>query len=342
MPLFLLFLSGASALNFGPNVVNLGRTNFAKEVDKRDNTTVWFVMFHGPHCPHCQMAYPELISAANDASGLVRFGQVNTDEDGSFSNRFQLHGIPQFYIFHPKGQTQYQYARNARSFLNTAAGYIPNLALPINESWLNLTGKAVILFSDKKNPPPLWKGISCAFKNGSIAVGFCNNQSLQKQFGVVPVPTILFVDGGNPIAYGGQVKFAPIRQAVKEFIEGRYRQPPPAKTTAPPKLVRRMTQEGFKLCKGKGKFCVVAAEGIVEKEFESVAQRYRKDPFIFYVGSGKLGLLDVKDGIWILHHRRDHAVHVNGVEELALELQRVIDGTAKFAPVPSAAEDGEM
>jgi thiol-disulfide isomerase/thioredoxin len=338
MALLSAFLGGAAAINFGANVVALGRSNFAKEVDRRDNTTIWFIMFHGPHCPHCQMAYPELIAATNEASGLVRFGQVNTDEDGSFSQRFQLHGIPQFYIFHPKGHTHYQFERNARSFLNSASTHIPNLAALIDETWLNLTDKSVILFSDKKSPPPLWKGISCAFKNASIHVGFCTNHTLQQLFGVVPVPTILLVDGENRVPYAGAVKFAAIRQAVKEFIAGTYRQPPTPRPTRPPKMVHALSQQEFEGCKGKGKFCVIAALGIAEDGLERVAQRYRKDPFKFYVvtSDGPLSFLD--GGIWVLHHRKELAISVDGIKDLPSALQRVIDGSVQWGTIPQVAQ----
>jgi hypothetical protein len=218
--------------------------------------------------------------------------------------------------------------------LNAASAYIPNLAIPINESWLNLSDKAVILFSDKKSPPPLWKGVSVAFKNASVRVGFCNNQTLQRLFGVIPVPTILLVDGENRVPYAGAVKFGAIRQAVKEFVTGRYFQSPTPRPTTPPKLVHALASGEFeKECKGKKRFCVIGVETVTEEALENVAQRYRKDPFRFYVAKAS-DLLE--KGIWIFHHRRDEVVKVETVTELSVVLQRVIDGSAKWEALKSA------
>jgi hypothetical protein len=82
----------------------------------------------------------------------------------------------------------------------------------------------------------------------------------------------------------------------------------------------------------------VAADQTDEQKFESVAQKFRKDKVKFYrKGLGALGFLN--KGLWVLHHRRDAGIQVDGVDALAPLLQRVMDGSAKFAPLPPAGED---
>lgn len=319
--MLLLFTSFCFSVNFGPYVTDLTANNFASEVEKRSNTTVYLVMFHGQHCPACQMAYPEFIEAANEASGMIKFGHVDTSSEYALGSRYRIYTIPHFIIFYNGGEKVYNRERSARSFLNAASRYIPNLSETVNESWVELletqnttaenekpkeseetlneevnsTGlKAAILFSNKPLTPPIWAGVSCAFANNTkgIRIGFCNDQNISIKFGINAFPTILLINGKNRYVYNGKNRFQLIRKSIIDFFEGVLEDTvktakKSTKPAAPAILMNNLTSiDTFNAeCKGKGRFCVVQAGGsnIANTVFDEASKKYKHDHFMFFL-----------------------------------------------------------
>lgn len=320
--------------DFGPDVTHITANNFGKEIEKRSNTTVYFVMFHGEHCPACQMAYPEFSEAAKESSGMIKFGHIDTSREYGLASKFNIRGIPTFIIFHPKGQQTYMRERSARAFLNTASKFIPQLAKSVDDSW-KASEKSVILFSDKPSSPPIWSAISCEFHESDVSVGFSNNQTLAKEFGVTAFPTILMIEGEKKMVYSGKVKFGLIKTAIKNFFSGTLTPAPTPQPTAAPQLIHDFVDIGDidKYCKGKGVFCVLKGAGISDEKFEAAARKYRHDRFRFYTCGEQSPLTYPKKGLWILHHRRDAAIKVTDEKLINANLDRVIDGGARFEPL---------
>jgi thiol-disulfide isomerase/thioredoxin len=330
------FLSLSFSVSFGANVKELTTSNFGKEVDKRDNMTVWAVMFHGTHCPACQMAYPEFIEAANEAVGMVKFGQVDTGTHYQLGSRFQIRSIPQFIMFHPGGQVPYSRGRDSRQLLNEACRYIPQLAEPVDQSWLPAEGsKFAILFTDKRSCPPIWSAISCHLRNSTIRVGICRNVTLQHLFNVTRTPTILMIDGTVTMPFAGKITFPTIQKTIKDFFAGVLK-PPPSPT---PKVIKPNIRplldlsEFNKECKNHGKFCVVEGSEKAGQKYELTAVKYRNDPFRFYLCGEKCPLVFARSGVWIFHHRRESVIRLDDSEDLNANLDRVIDGGAIFQPL---------
>lgn len=319
--MILILTSFCLSVNFGQYVTELTANNFASEVEKRSNTTVYLVMFHGQHCPACQMAYPEFIEAANEASGMIKFGHVDTSSEYALGSRFRIYTIPHFIIFYKDGEKVYNRERSARSFLNVASRYIPNLSETVNESWVELLEnqkaanetakttessedtheennstdlKAAILFSDKPSTPPIWAGISCAFNNNNkgIRIGFCNDPNVSTKFGINAFPTILMINGQNRYVYNGKNRFQLIRKSVIDFFEGVLENTPQTskknvKPPAPAILMNNLTSiEVFNTeCKGKGRFCVIQAGGSdkASNAFDEASKKYKHDHFKFFL-----------------------------------------------------------
>ena len=340
--LALLFASSAFCYKFNKNVLQITANNFPKEIEKRSNTTVYIVMFHGDHCPACQMAYPEFAEAADDAAGMIKFGHIDTSREYSLASRYNIRGIPTFIIFHPQGETTYMRERTSRAFLNVASRFIPDSAKPVDETWANASS-SVILFSDKPAAPPLWRAISCHYVEGPVSVGFSNDAALAKDFGITAFPTILMINGEKKMVYSGKNKFNLITEAIDGFMSGTL-EPTPTPTPAPPaKLVYDLEseEEMQKECKGKGVFCVVVG-GEVTKEFEDIAKKYKHDHFKFYVCGEKCPIEYAKKGVWVLHHKRDAGIKVEDLGALGGTLDRVVDGGAKFDLMSKLTQPEEL
>jgi hypothetical protein len=328
LPVLLLFCCSVS---FGSNVVSLTTAKFSREVDKRCNHSVWFVMFHGQRCPARRQAYPEFIKAANDAAGMVSFGEVDTDIEYGLGNRFSVRSIPSFHIFYPGGSVKYQSSRESRSMLNAACQRIPRLAEEVDESWFNVSGlRAAVLFTNKQTAPPIWAAISCNYSGSGIRIGIARNDSLRRRLNVRTVPSIVLFDGDASLTYTGETAFRAVRSTVQKFFAGEITPTPvPKKKT----YVRNVTSvaDFNAVCKGKGVFCVVGS--VDQARLEHVAFRYRNDKFKFWRCGEGCPLDFANEGLWILHHRRDTAIRLEGLRGVEATLDRVIDGGAQFTPI---------
>lgn len=333
--MLVFLLQTVKSANFGHSITELTSKNWEKQIKKRSNTTVYLVMFHGQHCPACQMAYPAFEEAGDEAAGMIKFGHVDTNKEYNIASQFNIRGIPHFIIFHPKGEKVYNGDRSARSFLNTASRFIPNIAEDVDETWLpsNET-KSVILFSDKTKAPPIWAGISCAFQGNKdgIRIGYSSNQEIRSKFNVTAVPWILMINNETSYVYSGKNSYSLIRKTIIDFFAGKIKRPQP-KTPVPVSILKMESIEEFNnACKGHGNFCVLLGEKS-DAQYQTIARKYRNDPFKFYECDEKCPFEFSKGAIHIFHHRRDAAIKVQTLVDLPTNLDRVIDGGARFTPI---------
>lgn len=79
------------------NVLEFGDGNFQAEV--LDSSEPVLVDFWAPWCGPCKMLAPTIDELADDYSGKVRVGKVNTDESRQVAIDHQISAIPTVMIF---------------------------------------------------------------------------------------------------------------------------------------------------------------------------------------------------------------------------------------------------
>jgi len=334
--MFLILPLFALSSDFGKYSTTLTSKNWNKEVEKRNSTTVFFVMFHGDHCPACRMAYPAFKEAAQSAAGMVRFATIDTSKEYDIASKFNIRGIPTFMAFHPDGSELYYGDRSARSMINFGSKYIPNLSEQADETWAKGAEKSVILFTNKKIVPPLWASVSCHMANNTkgIRVGIVTEQKEFSSFNVTAVPTIMMLDNGKTFVYNEKPSVLNIVEKINKFFAGEISETPkpkPVKKISDPQILKLLTEEDFdKMCKGSGTFCVIMQGEEPNDVFNQLSSKYKHDPFKFLTCGQKCPFKWVKEGAYIVHHKRNAVVHTNSNEEIASNLDRVIDGGAKW------------
>mmetsp|Transcript_10171 Transcript_10171/g.13691 ORF Transcript_10171/g.13691 Transcript_10171/m.13691 type:complete len:398 (-) Transcript_10171:63-1256(-) len=222
--LFCLFLPFTFAGLYGKNsnVIELTVENFAKELFSTND--VWLVEFYAPWCGHCKQLTPQWEAAATKLKGLVKVAAVNCDEEANkqLAGYFQVQGFPTIKVFpgtftenpHQKGApfktpVDYQGQRTADAIVNFGLSQLKYFGEEITDSTLNSfleqSGKKVLLFSDKKKTTSLYKSLSGHF-NGRLSFGQVHTSNTQavEQYGVKKSPTLLVVkDDGSYEPYEG-------------------------------------------------------------------------------------------------------------------------------------------
>lgn len=150
----------AHAALFPPKtpVVQLSQASFSKEVLQIEKPAL--VAFTAPWCGHCQRLAPEFHRAATNLDGIVKFANIDCDQDSNkgLCAQYQIQGFPTIKLFPATKKRlprDYRGERSAKALVEYAKDTLPLGARKLPplemESWLNESpGRAkVILFSDK-------------------------------------------------------------------------------------------------------------------------------------------------------------------------------------------------
>ncbi|SPE62230.1 Thioredoxin-1 [Verrucomicrobia bacterium] len=79
------------------NILNLTQENFAQEV--LQSSTPVLVDFWAPWCSPCRALTPILDDLAEEYSGRVKVGKVNTDEQQELAAQYRINSIPALLLF---------------------------------------------------------------------------------------------------------------------------------------------------------------------------------------------------------------------------------------------------
>eukprot|EP00761_Pharyngomonas_kirbyi_P011963 gb/GECH01011989.1/.p1 GENE.gb/GECH01011989.1/~~gb/GECH01011989.1/.p1 ORF type:complete len:403 (+),score=112.30 gb/GECH01011989.1/:1-1209(+) len=303
------FLASAASSS---DVIKLSNSNFDKEVINSD--AVWIVGFFADWCGHCKRFKPQYKKAAEALGGVVKFGEVNGDEERELMSRYQVQGFPTVKIFpamkenKKKGVEDYQGPRNARGVVDRVVNELPsNTVKRLTKSNLdqflkNNDQPRAIFFTDKTKTPNLLKGLSLEFyRSTQIAMATDKDEAVVKHFHVDSFPSVIVIDTqGETHQYDGAMKYKDLAQFLSKFVSSstpgsqssssNKKEQDPSKTrntsghdTFSGKYVlREMTRDATLANTCGKKICVI---GFVDSDehrsvLESLAKRYMKDKAI--------------------------------------------------------------
>jgi hypothetical protein len=341
----LFFFSYFSLSSHGKYVIELTSKTFKKLVEGRNDSTVWMVDFQGDYCPACRQTAPFFAEAAEQALGMIKFGSLDTQKNSDVAAKFNIRYIPTFIIFYPGGHKTYMGERSTRGFCNAGAKYIPSKSEEIDETWYDGKSKSVILFSNKKNVPPMWAAISNYFlgNNEGFRVGHSLNGDKKDEYNVTAFPTVLAIDGEKIRVFDKKPNFQRLKKFIELYFSGKLPDPTPKPTPTPKGVFIEPidTEAKFeKICK-KRKNCVIIA-GKETEEFKKIAVKFQHDPFVFVSAPTTGELSYINKGIWVFHRSQPKGFVVESEDKLVIALERVLDGTMKWIPIEEIRGDAEL
>ena len=86
----------------GKNVVELTADNWQQEVVNSDKPVL--VDFWAPWCGPCRALAPTIDKVAEQFSGKLKVGKLNTDDNQDLAVKFGISGIPQVLLFKGNGE----------------------------------------------------------------------------------------------------------------------------------------------------------------------------------------------------------------------------------------------
>jgi thiol-disulfide isomerase/thioredoxin len=326
----MLLLLVAAALSVEQTVLQLTAATFRRRVQGRKPHEVWLVMFAGTNCPACQEVRPRFVNASNIASGMIRFGLIDTQRSPEVAKEYDVRTIPVFRIFHARGDTEFVGKRKERDFINQAASFIEDLSQPVERSWADsmLARPSVMLFTDKPKTPAIWAGISAYFHGKSIRIGTCKDDpDVAKFFNVSKMPAIIFMNGTGWQVYKDKITFRALKSEIETYFEKRLKD-----DTEQSGDGDFLTPSEFSAkCLGGRQNCVIYIAAKPHMVLEQLAKRYARYKMKWFVGLHDVPFSFMTPGhVWIYNPRRDGFLHVDDMDELANVIDLMLDGTAKW------------
>ena len=193
------------------------------------------LQFYAPWCGHCKQLAPHWEAAATKLKGLVRVAAVNCDEEKKLASYYKIQGFPTIKIFpgsytenpHKKGKPfkspiDYQGQRTTNEIINYALSQLKYFGKEVSDSslnsFLNMKGKKVLLFSDKTRTASLYKALSGHF-NGRFLFGqiLMSNKDAVERFKVKKSPTIVVINENMTFEhFQGQVNRLELRKYLSQ------------------------------------------------------------------------------------------------------------------------------
>jgi len=288
----------------GPKEDIYGNTNVTELTDDVYNSFVnersepVIVMFYKPNDDDSVEAKPEYIAFSNTFNAFLMVSAVNCRQQRSVCNQASVDSFPAVRWF-PEGKNEppevFDAPLTAKVLGKWVSSMMPDYSKVLEDKhglrkWLDdAKGPAVLLFTDKKDSPPMWKALSREFKGRvSLAVATrCDKNGvfktlLQREYDV-RVPSVVRLDPLDDVGKIAEKFDHQLRQEVlriwflKALAQGKKAGP-----VATFKEWSRQRYEAGDCGPSDSQFCFLwlkaGADAQTEEATRQLAQKYRTDP----------------------------------------------------------------
>ena len=313
-------------------IIHLTINNWDQYIDKRNLDSVWLIMIYSDHCPACKALYPIFEKASQQSDGMINFGKLNDGTDNMISMRFGIKYLPTFLIIHKEGRIEYTGKKTDRAMINAAAKYIPDKTKKVNSNWLTDEIESVILFTDKKQTPPMWSAVSC-ISSGKLRVGITDDLNLKELFQIEKIPSILFLNKTHKIIYNNKLSFISLMNSIKEFSEGIYEEPFEFNNDF------YLPEEYFIETEKFTGYCIIHVISDLNPILKNIRLKFNNNRLKFFYGEDDLPYKFMKlNDIWIFAPKRKMAIKINNLNELEKNIEKIFDSNINWLPIDSFIE----
>lgn len=327
-----LYLFLALSLSASGRVIPITKSSFKRFIEKRPKDEIWIVMFHTDSNFQSKKLYPKFLNASTLASGMFRFGVVDTKQQPLLTRDFMLRSQPSFIVFHQKGQTEYDGDGDPDDLIEFASQYLNDNTIEINESFTLPSAETkskpvAILFTKKKTIPNLWKGISHVFKKKrNVIIGICQDEKLFLKFGIKDLPSIVFINSTYNYTYTKKLQFAKLERTLEKFLSKNLK----IEKDDIPDVILPSDDFSFE-CIGRLKICIIDTKKGEDPSFEEMHRVYSTMQFKWFKGISGIPFDFIKENeIWIYNPKVDGFIKVNSIVSMGGILEKVYESSVEW------------
>jgi len=303
----------------------LTKSSFKRLVENRPKDEVWIVMLHTDSNFLSKKLHPKFIEASSLAGGMFRFGVIDTKAQPLLARSFNIKTQPSYIVFHQNGQSEYTGNGEPEDIIGFMSKYLEDDTKSVDEKWLSSKKAQAILFTEKKETPLLWVGLSHVFKKKNVKIGVCKDPSLIKMFKIEKIPQIMFYNSTHSVSYSGKIEFAEIKRVFEDFAEGRYKIE--SKNTSAIMKSSMFTEE----CIGGLKTCVLHTKNELDEGFAELKKKYSIMDYKWFYGTDNLPWEFLKNQQYCIYNPKiDGFRFIDKLTNLGPELERVFGATVEW------------
>mmetsp|Transcript_107012 Transcript_107012/g.301059 ORF Transcript_107012/g.301059 Transcript_107012/m.301059 type:complete len:510 (-) Transcript_107012:77-1606(-) len=344
-----------------PGVLELDDNTFKAFIHNRDEP--WFVVYYKPNREECQEMVSELKAVGKTYDGITKIGTVNCMKQRSICRDNSITAFPSMRWYHENAQKDPEVVETdttAKLIGKYISHELPDYTVKITDkkslrSWLDTaSGPSVMLFTDKKSVPPLWKALSRQFnKRASLAVMLGCDKSgvfkspLEREYEIRIPQIVMFdpLDATVSEVYKLEMKPPVLSLWFTKWIAKR-------KQAGPVATFKEWTKEIYSAgtcAQTDSQFCFIWLKSgknkALERALMDLAAKYRRDPikFIWVSMDTNIGVLDSfgfgddfdgEDKFLAFRPKRKSFKVYDGVFELD-PLDQFVDGVINGGPLTS-------
>ncbi|OHT06443.1 hypothetical protein TRFO_25557 [Tritrichomonas foetus] len=315
-------------------LIKLTAPEFRDNVLKRDETSVWLILFVGLHKKQCFKAQREFKRAAQQVGKLAKFAVVNITEEPILQRRLGIEYIPFVKVYYPGGSEDYRSKLTVNGLVEAVTERMPNFVRTFDRKWIEESLPSVVLFTDQIKVPTLWASLSLDFRDQFVRFGICSEFHIHRELSIVRLPTIIFYNSTNQVKYHGEMKEDELRQAISSFVNGTL------------STDSDFDDEGFyrfsefqDQCYGRD-YCVLFTGPELSDVYRKLRVISKRHQMKFFYGNNDIPFKQLRENTYyIWNPRRKAVIQVDKVDELSSALDRVIDGGARWTKVEELGKE---
>ena len=292
-----ILLLNAIAVSIKCRAMTLTKSSFNRLVTKKHGNDVWIVLFQTETDFLSKKILPKFNNISLSASGMFKFGIVDTKSQSLLSRELKIKTIPTIQIYHKNGNVTFN--DDLSGLIDFASQFINDNIIEVNEKMVNEPKSPLaVLFTNKVETPLLWKGLSHVFQNKNVKIGICRNESLFKTLHIDKVPTILFVNKTHKLQYQDKINFLKIERSFQNFIDKTF--------IIEDKVKIYQLSEFEQICYSEDQICVINMNNIDEKSYKRIIQTYKIKQIKWFKGYDETKFKFLTDNsIWIYYSKKE-------------------------------------
>jgi len=295
-----------------PGLDELDDNLFKAVIHGRDEP--WFLLYYKPNREECQEMTPEVKMLGKTYDGIAKIGTVNCMKQRSLCKSNSITAFPSMRWYPVPAEKEPDVVETdttAKALGKFISQEMPDFTVQVKDktmvgakTWLDqAVGPTMILFTDKKSVPPLWKAMSREFnKRASLAVMLGCDKSgvfkspLEREWDI-RIPQIVLIDPLDAKVeevYKLEMKAKSISLWTTLKIAKRKQAGPVATFK---EWTKEVMDDGY-CAATDSQFCFVwlksGKNAALEKALMDLASKYRRDPmkFIWVSMDKNIGVLD--------------------------------------------------
>jgi len=335
------------------DVINLSMDSISKLYRRRE---IWFVLFYKGADKDLKNMIELWKTLAEKVYGIFKVAAINCKKDEEICEEFDVHSTP-LIVYFPEGSQPEEVYRGLKTWeaiFKFGASKMQSFVRVINSNNYgdfineNPTQHKVILFTQRKSTPPLFKALSKHFKDklnfGEIRQ---SEKELAQRFDIKAFPSVLVISDGENYK-GVKYEGALTRDALEKLLNQYAYTPKKKEENATVKELTNDNYNKYRLCNESDNknICVIYyseddnLSGEENLMLEYLAKKYIKDPIkILYIKTNKYKNLYVsfekedEDSKFIIlrgHRKRYSAVKDISIKELENKLDNILSGSGNM------------